>query len=142
MFLTMLATSCSTDDTVAMNEENSDNSDFTYKSSLCMPLTGYNGLNATIARSAIKTEFRWNENLTPDTSPYITYNTFIQVGNFGCDGSDQLYTSYNIDLFNSSSYLLFHSYECYEWRIVVQKYRFNGQVLDCETATEWQQSNP
>lgn len=138
--LTVLATSCSTDDSVQMNENNITNVQL---KTLCMELTGTQGLNAGVWNpKPTKLHFFWNNTtLVEDTDPSMMYQSFIQIRNIGCDNTSTSVETISVDLFHQLGHTIDLNvrpelYGCFEWRLVVQKYH-NLSVLQCETATNW-----
>lgn len=133
--LTVLAASCSTDDSVKMNEENSD---VKLKAYSC---TNIGDLEQGAAVLGSDILFFWNNgNLI--RIPGRTYISKIEITDKGCIGSTSI-SSYTIDLFGSESYTLNGGVpaptggtsNCFKYRYTLTSY--DGFTLYCSSSSEW-----
>lgn len=141
MFLTMLATSCSTDDSVKMNEDNSDYSDLKPKSSC----TNIMDIEQGVVLVGDDILFYWHDdNLLKVVGR--TYISRIEITDKGCVGNTSK-TSYPINIFGSQQSLTIQggvpappfppgsgTDNCFKYRYIVE----NGLGdPECYSASQW-----
>lgn len=136
--LTVLATSCSSDDSVQMNE---DYSNFTTKAVQCTNIADLEHGAVLLGNNIL---FYWNKgNLLRIVGR--TYTSKLEIKNRGCTGSTSI-TSYTIDLLNSETYTLNGGVpaptfpaggtdNCFQYRYTVTSY--DGLNQFCYTESEW-----
>lgn len=144
--LTVLAASCSTDDSVKMNEENSD---VKLKALQCTNFGEVGGSSDFSDTQYVAVEgddvvFHWNPTGLLRT-PGITYTSRIQVRNRNCTGSTTVY-NFPIDLYNHTTFtkvggfpvppLTIGTDNCFEYRYYVQG--SDGSFIKyCSSVSPW-----
>lgn len=143
LFIPALLLSCSTDSENRVTKTDADSRNLTPKS-LCVPVSGEDGINAQALGVSRRLFITWNNNV--DQNPSRLYESRIEVTNINClGGTPQIIDTYPIDLFNTNSLALHQlSGTCFDWRIVVKGYKLSseGQTLTCTTQTPWTNYTP
>lgn len=143
LFIPALLVSCSTDSENTGTKTDAASKEVTPKT-LCIPVSGEGGINASALGVKRRLFITWNNNLEQNPSRF--YESRIEVTNINCTGgTPQLIETYPIDIFNTNSHALHQlAGTCFDWRIVVKGYKLSvdDQIPVCTTQTPWTNYTP